>query len=206
MDAVTNPLSRPGRSNPLSPRIPRGDVVATYETYEEAQQAVDLLAREDFPVAQLSIVGSELKSVENVTGKLSYGRAAAAGAVSGAWLGLFLGLLLIIFQPAASSLPFLGAAVLIGAGFGMLFRIVSYTLTRRRRDYTSTMQVIASRYDVVADTEVANRARNIVSPGQGWGQAAFTSPPAAAHPSDPPPAAAEPTPAPGQPAPEQPTA
>ncbi|WP_233189088.1 general stress protein, partial [Subtercola sp. Z020] len=179
---MTNPLAGPGRTSPLTPRIPRGDVVATYDTYDEAQQAVDVLARADFPVAQLSIVGSELKSVESVTGKLSYGRVAVGGAVSGAWLGLFLGLLLIIFQPAASSFAFLGAAVLIGAGFGMLFRIVAYTLTRRRRDYTSTMQVIASRYDIVADPDVANRARNIVSPGAGG----FAPPPAPAHPSDPP--------------------
>ncbi|WP_253259398.1 general stress protein [Subtercola boreus] len=192
---MTNPLQRPGRATPLTPRIPRGESIATYETYDEAQQAVDLLARADFPVRQLSIVGSELKSVENVTGKLSYGKAAAAGAVSGAWLGLFLGLLLIIFQPAASSLLFLGAAVLIGAGFGMLFRIVSYTLTRRQRDYTSTMQVIASRYDVVADPEVANRARNLVAPGATWGAAPGYTPPAEpAHPSDPPLAPEQPTP------------
>jgi hypothetical protein len=169
-----------GRSRGLFPTIPRGEVVATYETYPEAQQAVDVLARADFPVDKVSIVGSDLKSVERVTGKLTWGRVAVAGAASGAWLGIFFGLLLVIFSPAVSY-GFVLAAVLIGAGFGMLFGIVSYAINRRRRDYTSVMQVIATSYSVLVDAELANRARNLA---QGGGAPQAASGPA--HPSDPP--------------------
>ncbi|MFJ8893230.1 general stress protein [Leifsonia sp. NPDC102414] len=179
-----------GRTRALFPTLPRGEVVATYETYPEAQQAVDVLARADFPVDKVSIVGSDLKSVERVTGKLTWGRVAVAGAASGAWLGIFFGLLLVIFSPQVS-FAFVIAAVLIGAGFGMLFGIVSYAINRRRRDYTSVMQVIATSYSVLVDSELVNRARNLMQGGTDGGREAPVAhpadPPAAPHPSDPPP-------------------
>jgi hypothetical protein len=159
---VSNQQQRRGLSRgPLDTVIPRGETVASFDTYSEAQRAVDRLAQADFPVKQVSIVGDGLKSVERVTGKLSYGRAAGAGALSGAWLGLFFGLLLVIINPA-SDLVFVGAAVLIGAAFGMMFTIVSYAVNRRRRDFTSVMQVIATSYAVTVSAELANRARNVL--------------------------------------------
>ena len=145
----------------MYPSVPRGEVVATFETYPEAQLAVDVLARADFPVDQVSIVGSDLKTVERVTGKLTWGRVALAGAVSGVWLGIFFGLLIVIFSPT-TSFGFLIAAVIIGAGFGMLFGLVSYAITRRRRDYTSMTQVLATSYSIVVDPGIANRARNLL--------------------------------------------
>jgi hypothetical protein len=56
--------------------------------------------------------------------------------------------------------------VLIGAGFGMLFGLVSYAVNRRRRDFTSTMQVIATNYQVIVEAGLVNRARNVLA-GQG---------------------------------------
>jgi hypothetical protein len=186
---MTSPSPLGGRNRMLFPTLPRGEVVATFDTYPAAQEAVDVLARADFPVDKVSIVGSDLKSVERVTGKLSWGRVAVAGAASGAWLGIFFGLLLIIFSPTVS-FAFVIAAVLIGAGFGMLFGIVSYAINRRRRDYTSVMQVIATSYSVLVDSDLGNRARNLLQ-GAGAEQPQAVAPhpsdpPAAPHPSDPP--------------------
>lgn len=170
------------------PSVPRGESVGDFETYPQAQEAVDVLARADFPVDKVSIVGSDLKTVERVTGKLSWGRVAVAGAASGAWLGVFFGLLLVIFSPV-TNLGFIVAAVLLGAGFGMLFGLVSYAITRRRRDYTSMTQVLASSYSVIVDPQLANRARNLIAGGGEPAAAAHRSdPPVAPHPSDPPPA------------------
>ncbi|MEN2738956.1 general stress protein [Microbacterium sp. X-17] len=183
---MTTPSPLGGRNRMLFPTMPRGEIVATYETYVDAQQAVDVLARADFPVDKVSIVGSDLKSVERVTGKLTWGRVALAGAASGAWLGIFFGLLLLIFSPTVSY-AFVIAAVLIGAGFGMLFGIVSYAINRRRRDYTSVMQVIATSYSVLVDADLVNRARNLLG-GVEDVQAAPTGWAPPAHPSDPPPA------------------
>ena len=162
--STQSPFTRRGPAP--SPVLPRGEVLATYDTYAEAQAAVDSLAKTEFPVKELAIVGNDLKSVERVTGKLRWGRVALTGAGSGAWLGVFFGLLFFVFTPTGSSLPFVLAAVLIGAGLGMLFGIVTYSISRRRRDYTSTMQVIASNYQVVVDAALVNRARNLLT-GQG---------------------------------------
>ncbi len=156
---MTNP-SAFGRRGTALPSIPKGDVLGTYETYLEAQGVVDRLAKADFEVSKLSIVGNDLKTVERVTGKLTYGRAALAGAASGAWLGLFLGLVLTIFStPSPQAIGFVIAAVLIGAGFGVIFGIVTYAINRRRRDFTSTHQVLASNYQIIIDPELTAKAQ-----------------------------------------------
>ncbi|WP_375389781.1 general stress protein [uncultured Amnibacterium sp.] len=150
------------------PTLPSGDVIATYATYQEAQTAVDRLAETDgFPVQAAAIVGNDMKSVERVTGRLSWGRAAAAGAGSGLWLGLLLGLVTTIFTPAnANPGPgYLFGAVLLGLAFGILFGLISYALTRNRRDFSSVMQVVASTYSLVVSPEVANRARTVLGIG-----------------------------------------
>ena len=151
-----------GRRAAVIPTLPRGDVLGTYETYVEAQQVVDRLAKADFEVAKLAIVGNDLKTVERVTGKLTYGRAALAGAASGAWFGLFLGLLFFLFA-TTPNFAVLGAAALFGAGFGMLFGIVSYTFNRRRRDFTSTNQVLASNYQIIIDPQLTAKAQAVLS-------------------------------------------
>ncbi|HWR86780.1 MAG TPA: general stress protein [Rhodoglobus sp.] len=161
---MTNPTAF-GRP---APTVPKGDVLGTYDTYLEAQGVVDHLSKAEFDVAHMSIVGNDLKTVERITGRLTYGRAALAGAASGAWLGLFFGLVLTLFSPLSPQLfGVVGAALLIGAGFGAIFGIVSYAITRRNRDFTSTHQVVASNYQVIIDPEFTARA-----------QAALSAPPA----------------------------
>lgn len=145
------------------PALPSGEVLATYASYVDAQAVVDRLAKAEFPVSKLAIVGNDLKTVERVTGKLTYARAAGTGAASGAWFGLFFGLILFLFTESPGSLAFVGAAVLIGAGFGMIFGIVSYMMSRRRRDFTSIHQVLASNYQIIVDPEQLVRAQELMS-------------------------------------------
>ena len=164
------------------PQLPKGEPVATYDTYDEAQKAVVALAEADFPVTQVSIVGNELTSVERVTGKLTYARAAAAGGASGAWLGLFLGLVTFLFSPVPNVSSVIGA-IIIGLGFGAIYGIVSYSITRRRRDFTSVMQVIATSYSVVVEPDSLHRARNVLGLGAPatsvYGEPVVTTPPTA---------------------------
>ncbi|MWC00404.1 general stress protein, partial [Agromyces seonyuensis] len=155
---MTNTRPIGGRGAGAFPTIPDGMQIASFATYPEAQQAVDVLVRADFPVAQVSIIGTELTSVERVTGKMSWGRAAGGGVLSGLWFGMFAGLLFFIFAPTAG-VGLLLSAALIGAGFGMVFSLVSYSITRRRRDFTSVMQVVAGRYGILVPAELAGRAR-----------------------------------------------
>ena len=151
-----------GRRPQPQPTLPTGDVLGTYETYVEAQSVVDRLSKAEFEVKQLAIVGNDLKTVERVTGKLTYGRTAATGAASGAWFGLFFGILLFLFS-ATPQIGFVLAAALIGAGFGMLFGIVTYSLGRRRRDFTSTHQVLASNYQIIIDPQLTAKAQDLLA-------------------------------------------
>ena len=130
----------PGQAQSRIPMPPRGEPIARYETYLEAQRAVDFLSDNHFPVQSVTIVGTGLQMVERVTGRLTYPRVALAGALSGAWFGLFVGLVLSLFGGTDAALL---AAPLFGAAFGVLFGVISYALTGGRRDFTSTSQIVA---------------------------------------------------------------
>lgn len=144
--------------------IPRGQVVATYDTYLEAQRAVDFLSDKGFPVQNVSIVGSDLRMVENVLGRLTRGRAALAGAATGAWFGLFVGVLVSIFAQAdTNTFGLVLSAVLYGAVFGAIFGFVSHTFTRGKRDFTSRSKIVASTYEVRCVWAEADRARELIA-------------------------------------------
>jgi len=150
------------------PTPPRGDTIARYATYLEAQRAVDYLSDQAFPVQFVTIVGTGLRMVERVTGRLTYPKVAGASALSGAWFGLFVGLVLSLF--GGSNGAVLPAAVLFGAGFGILFGIISYSLTGGRRDFTSSSQIVASEYEVLCLPEQAGRARELLGQLQARGE------------------------------------
>lgn len=163
---MSSPTPMTPRQLNAFPEIPKGDIISTYDTYHDAQLAVDALARANFPVNKVSILGNDIRSVERVIGKLTYAKVALMGALSGAYMGLFFALILFIFQPDNSAiLGLFLAAVVIGAGFGMLFGVLSYSLNRNRRDFSSVMQMVASRYDVITEAELVASAREILSRG-----------------------------------------
>src|ERR1700744_515841 len=93
----------------MTPAFAAWNTVARFDDYETAQRAVDRLSDDGFPVETLDIVGSDLRLVERVTGRLTKARAAGAGAVSGAWLGLLFGGLLARFTSVAWPAVGLGA-------------------------------------------------------------------------------------------------
>ncbi len=153
----------PGRSGrvPAVPTLFRGEQIAVYDSYADAQRAVDFLSDKRFAVQNVAIVGTDLRMVERVTGRLTYSRVALAGAFSGAYFGLFVGLLLSFFSD--TSLQVILAAVIIGAAFGILFGVVSYGFTGGRRDFTSASQIVASQYAVMCNPAMANEARNVLN-------------------------------------------
>jgi hypothetical protein len=152
---------RPARV-PAVPTPPSGEEVAVFQTYLEAQHAVDFLADREFPVHLVTIVGADLRMVERITGRLTYARVAGAGALSGAWFGLFVGLLLSLFS-ASPSFSVMLPALLIGAGFGVLFGVVTYSMTGGKRDFTSSSQVVAGSYAVLSQAAEAARARQLLA-------------------------------------------
>lgn len=144
--------------------IPRGQWIATYDNYEDAQRAVDFLSDEGFPVEHVSIVGSDLRMVENVTGRLTRGRAAMLGAGSGLWLGLFVGLLLSLFAGEDASIPLLIlSALMYGAAFGAIFGFVGHALSGGKRDFTSRSRIVSSHYEIICKWSEADQAREVLA-------------------------------------------
>jgi hypothetical protein len=138
-------------------------VLASYPTYGEAQFAVDKLSDNRFPVQNVAIVGVDLRLVEAVVARLSWGRAALSGLGMGVWFGSLLGLFVSIFASGeGSTLRLLVMGVLYGAAFGIVFGLISYAFTRGKRDFLSRSQITAARYDVVCDAGVLNQARQIL--------------------------------------------
>ena len=137
------------------------NTVARFDDYASAQRAVDQLSDDGFPVGTLDIVGSDLRLVERVTGRLTRARAAGVGALSGLWMGLLIGTLLGLFTGNA----FLGV-VLAGAGLGVawgaIFGFAAHAATRGQRDFSSVRTLAAGRYDLIARDGAADRARTVL--------------------------------------------
>ncbi len=150
-------------SGPSMPTPPTGFAVAAYPKYEQAAQAVEYLAKRDFPLRDVTIVGTDLQLVERVTGKLTAGKLAAAGAASGAWMGLFVGLVMTLFSEAKSLVILIVFTIAIGAVFGAIMGFLGYSMTKGRRDFTSASQVVARRYDVLCEPRTAEQARSLLA-------------------------------------------
>lgn len=160
------------------PAAPPGRPIATFKTYLDAQAAVDYLSDEKFAVQNVSIVGTDLKMVERVTGRLNYGRVALGGMLSGAWFGMFVGLILAMFDSGGAGISVVLPVLLIGAAFGMIFAVISYAATGGRRDFTSTSQIVAAQYAVWCADDAAAEALRVLAtkPGGAPVQAAPTAP------------------------------
>lgn len=140
-----------------------GETVASYPSYEAAQKAVSTLIAADVPARDIAIVGSGLRSIERITGKLGYATAARSGAVNGILLGLFFSALFLLGNDKAPPSAFVGV-LLVGVALGMLFSLGAYAVIRRRKDFASVMQVIADHYEVTVLPGSIHRAREVLGP------------------------------------------
>ncbi len=146
--------------------------LGVYDKYEDAQRAVDYLSDNEFAVQNCMIVGTDLKQVERVTGRLTTGRVALGGALSGLWVGLFVGLIFSFFG-RGNTVSIIVATVAIGALFGVVWALVGYAATRGRRDFTSVSQVVATRYEVLVEHKLAAQARELLARMPGAGSQPF---------------------------------
>ncbi|GAB2598795.1 hypothetical protein GCM10009696_00240 [Kocuria himachalensis] len=132
-------------------------VLRTVPTYAEAQRMVDALSDAEFPVEHVRIVGTGLRSVEQVTGRMTNGRAALYGAGTGAWLGLMIGLLFGLFTVGAWLSVVLWSVVL-GAIWGLVLGLIGHAVTGGKRDFRSIQGLEAEAYDVLVEAEYAGMA------------------------------------------------
>jgi membrane protein required for beta-lactamase induction len=136
--------------------------IATYSSYQEAERAVDLLSDQRFPVERVAIVGTGLRSVEQVVGRVTTGRAALTGAGQGALIGLFIAVLFGLFFTGPGFLGLLAYAVIASAIFGAILWAIWHAAQGGRRDFASVAGTYADRYELQADEEVADEARRLL--------------------------------------------
>ncbi len=117
-----------------------------------------------FPVQNVAIVGTGLKSVERVTGRLTRRGFIAGGAMSGLWMGLFVGIAFALFSTHEQA-GYLITTPLLGAIFGAIWALFSYRTATRHgaRDFSSVTQVTATNYEVLVEHHCAADAHLILA-------------------------------------------
>lgn len=136
--------------------------IATYAEYGDAERAVDWLSDQGFAVEHVTIVGSGLRYVEQVAGRVTTGRAALAGAGQGAFIGLLFALLFGIFFSGPGFLGLLLYALVAGAIFGALFGALAHAARGGGRDFASVAGTQADSYEVQVDEAHADEARRLL--------------------------------------------
>jgi hypothetical protein len=155
-----------GMNDVSAPRRAPRRVVVSYDSYADAQGAVDHLSDEGFPVERVSIVAENLRFVEQVTGRMGYGQAALQGAGSGALIGAFFGFFLGLFSiidPLVSALLVALYGLVFGAIVGAILGLLFYALSGGQRDFSSVGGIEAGRYNVMVDEEVAEEASRLIA-------------------------------------------
>jgi len=120
-------------------------VIGVYNTMSEAEEAVRMLDKGNFPIKQVSIVAQDMKSEKEVHGYVTTGDVAKSSAGTGAWVGGIFGLLVgaaFIWVPGFGPLLVAGsfAAMLLGsmegviagaAGGGLLGALVGWGVSKQ---------------------------------------------------------------------------
>ncbi len=137
--------------------------VATVDSYAEAERAVDFLSDRGFPVEKVAIVGTGLRSVEQVAGRLTTGRATLAGAGQGATIGLLFGLLFGLFFEGPAFFGVILYGLVAGAVFGAVFGAITHAAQGGRRDFASVSGLQASRYELQVEHDASAQAKQLLA-------------------------------------------
>ena len=138
--------------------------ITSATSYPAAADAVDRLSDRGFPVEHVAIIGTGLRYVEKVSGRVTTGRAALTGVGQGAMLGLFWGLLFSLFftTDSAGFFGVLAFSVVVGIVLGGLLGAVAHVMTGGRRDFDSVAQTRADHYEVQVDDGFAGEAERLL--------------------------------------------
>jgi hypothetical protein len=139
--------------------------VTTFATYGDAERAVDYLVDQKFPVEQVTIVGQDVHMVEQVIGRLGYGRAALHGAGSGAVTGALLGWLFGLFswiQPLIAALALAAYGLIAGAIIGAIIGLIIHAAQGGRHDFTAVRAMQPTRYELMVTGGAADEAARLL--------------------------------------------
>jgi hypothetical protein len=139
--------------------------VLSSTTYRDAEDAVDWLSDHEFPVERVSIVGTGLRYIERISGRMTTGRATLLGTGYGALVGLLWGLLfaaLFTFD-SGSFWSLLGFSILVGAAGGALIGAISHSSGGGEHDFSSESQTRADHYEVQVEDGYAAEAERVLA-------------------------------------------
>jgi len=75
---------------------------------------------------------------------------------------MFLGLVLSLLNPGAGLVPIL-VGLVGGIGFNLLFGALGYAASKNKRGFISQSQLVARRYDVLAQPRNAEKGRALLA-------------------------------------------
>lgn len=164
-------MSTPWRHQAANARTDRAAAlrrrpIEVFSNYVDAERAVDRLSDLGFPVERVAIVGHDLRTVEQVTGRLNYGGAALKGALAGALPGALIGWIFGLFDlinPLVASIILAFYGLIIGAVVGAVLGLVMHALQGGRRDFDAVTMMVPSRFEVVVDEDVADEAARLLA-------------------------------------------
>lgn len=138
--------------------LPSAEIIAKFNTYEEAVAHVEKLLSGNFPVRQIAIVGRGIRTVERTRARISYARLALNGGINGAIVGLiFHGLL------SPNDMSGYAGSMLTCAGIAALINIVRFSLNRNRRSFTTASQLVADTYEIQIPRDLKAQAEDALA-------------------------------------------
>ncbi|MCS7479150.1 general stress protein [Umezawaea endophytica] len=150
----------------IAPSASQRRTIASFTAYRDAERAVDHLADNEFPVDRTAIIGVDVRMVEQVVGRMNWGRALLNGATAGAVPGLLFGWVFGLFDllnPLVAAVALALYGLLFGAVIGAVIGVIFYAMQRGRRDFSSVTMMVPSRYDLVVDEEIADEAQRLLA-------------------------------------------
>jgi hypothetical protein len=152
--------TRGGTRDALAGTVP----VATFATLADVEDVLSRVTGAGFPIDRTTIVGTDLRFVEKVQGRMSTARAAGYGTVTGAWLGALVASFAAIFtaHSVGAVLSMLFGGIMLGALFGAVFGVVAYRFAGPRTGITGNVTLVASRYELRTDPALAGELRGLL--------------------------------------------
>ena len=161
--ATSQTIDNPQRSNGFAGTAIRR-TIAAYRDYASAERAVDWLSDQGFAVEHTAIVGKGLRSVEQIEGRMSIGRAALIGAGEGGLLGMLFALLFGVVFTGPDFAGLLAYSVVLGGLFGAGVSALTHgAVSGDERDFVSDTNIVAALYEVQVDDDIASEAQRLLS-------------------------------------------
>lgn len=137
-------------------------IIRCYDSYQDARRAVDSLTVARIPRQRITVFGRGFRWREAFTAPRLIKGAAIGGAVAASGAAL----VLWAFGALDTGFTWLGALSaggVLGGLVGMVLGTAAWALTRRDRSVPETGHVDVDHYEVLVETDHAERARELLS-------------------------------------------